>query len=145
MNWINIFGLIIVVLLLLPNIIFFYKNKSMENRCKNKVMNILEQIGRYGSMLFMVINIGTSDFGFRSDEAFVVWLISNIVLIMLYWIFWSLFSSKNPAFISIILAIIPTVIFISHGIFLNYWILVIFGVIFGVSHIYVTYKNTYTN
>ena len=47
-EWLNIFGLILVVLLLIPNIVYAVKNKDSENLCKNRFMNILEQIGRYG-------------------------------------------------------------------------------------------------
>ena len=45
---INIFGLIIVLLILVPNIIYAIRVKDQENKCQNKIMNILEQIGRYG-------------------------------------------------------------------------------------------------
>ena len=47
---INIFGLIIVLLILVPNIIYAIRVKDQENKCQNKIMNILEQIGRYGCM-----------------------------------------------------------------------------------------------
>lgn len=54
-NWINIFGLSIIALLLIPNIIYAIKHKGGKNLCENRWMNVLEQIGRYGSMLFMVV------------------------------------------------------------------------------------------
>lgn len=143
MNWINIFGLIIVALMLLPNMIYFYINNESENKCKNMVMNILEQIGRYGSMFLMVINIGIYEFGFHSDEAFAAWLLVSVTLISLYWMFWFLYFKTPRAFFSIMLAVIPSIIFVSSGFFLRHWLLVLFGLIFSVSHIYVTYKNTF--
>jgi Na+-transporting methylmalonyl-CoA/oxaloacetate decarboxylase beta subunit len=42
--WINIFGLIIVVLMLLPNILYAAKHQNIKNECKNKAMNFIEQI-----------------------------------------------------------------------------------------------------
>lgn len=54
-NWINIFGLFIIALLLIPNIIYAIKHKGGKNLCENRWMNVLERIGRYSSMLFMVV------------------------------------------------------------------------------------------
>lgn len=63
-SWLNIFGLILVVLLLVPNIIYAVKEKNQENKCTNKLMNLVEQIGRYASMFLMVFNIGLAEVGF---------------------------------------------------------------------------------
>jgi hypothetical protein len=141
MNWINLYGLIIIVLMLLPNMLYAYKNKSIENKCKNKAMNLLEQIGRYGSMFLMIFNIGLYEFGFRSKAAFVLWLISSFLLMLLYWAFWYFYFKSPQIFTSMMLAIIPSLIFISSGFFLRHWLLVIFGVTFSIGHIYVTYMN----
>ena len=54
-NPINLFGFIIVVIMLIPNIIYGIKFKGLENKCTNKAMNIIEQVGRYGSMALMVL------------------------------------------------------------------------------------------
>ena len=37
------------------------KEKNQENKCTNKLMNLVEQIGRYGSMFLMVFNIGLAE------------------------------------------------------------------------------------
>ena len=47
MNWLSTFGLVLVILLLIPNIIYAVRVKNQKNKCTNKFMNILEQIGRY--------------------------------------------------------------------------------------------------
>ncbi|MDF2486820.1 MAG: hypothetical protein K0R46_2988 [Herbinix sp.] len=141
MNWINIFGLIIVVLMLLPNILYAYLKKPAENQCKNKAMNALEQIGRYGSMFLMVFNIGIFEFGFYSNKAFAVWLICTVALLLFYWLYWFLYFSDPKITSAMLLAIIPSLIFVSSGFFLRHWLLVIFGAIFSVGHIYVTYQN----
>ena len=70
MNWLNISGLIFVVLLLIPNIIHAIKVKNQKNKCSNKFLNVMEQIGRYGCMFLMVFNIGIAEFGFRSVGIF---------------------------------------------------------------------------
>lgn len=145
MDWINIYGLIIVILMLLPNMIYAFKNKNIQNKSQNKAMNIIEQIGRYGCMFLMVFNIGIVDFSFHSDESFASWLILTTALLLFYWIFWIIYFIAPKNFISIMLAIIPTIIFISNGLFLSHWLLMLFGIAFGVGHLYVTYQNTCTN
>ncbi|MBP5221691.1 MAG: hypothetical protein J6Z35_00840 [Lachnospiraceae bacterium] len=140
-SWLNLFGLIIVVLLLIPNIIYAVKEKNRENRCTNKFMNILEQIGRYGSMFLMVFNIGLAEFGFLSVEAFIVYLIGNILLIVSYWLIWVLYFRKKTYWKQTVLAVIPTGIFLLSGITMLHFLLIIFAVIFGIAHLYVTSKN----
>lgn len=141
MGWINLYGLIIVVLILIPNMIYARKNNIFENKCKNKVANISEQIGRYASMFFMVFNIGLYELGFQSNEHYAVWLISITVLVLLYWLFWGLYIKKRTVFKALMLAIIPSAIFILHGFFIGHWLLLIFGAFFSINHIYVTYQN----
>ena len=70
MNWLNTFGLVLVILLLIPNIIYAVRVKNQKNKCTNKFMNILEQIGRYGCMFLMIFNIGIVESGFPSINAF---------------------------------------------------------------------------
>lgn len=84
-GWLNIFGLILIALLLIPNIIYAVKIKNQQNQCTNKVMNILEQAGRFGCMFFMVFHIGIDEMGFRSVEAFLIYVFGNIVLMIVYW------------------------------------------------------------
>ncbi|QNU68829.1 hypothetical protein EHE19_009750 [Ruminiclostridium herbifermentans] len=141
LSWINIFGLIIVILILIPNIIYAVKFHGLPNKCKNKPMNIIEQVGRYLTIFFSVFNIGLAEFGFSSVEAFIVYFIGNTILIIIYWIFWCLYFKKMVLWKSIALAIIPTAIFLLSGITLRHYLLVLSAIIFGIGHIYVTYQN----
>ena len=141
MNWVNLFGLMFVVLLLMPNIIYAMKCKDLQNRCTNRFMNILEQIGRYGCMFLMVFNIGIAEFGFCSKMAFSVYLIGNSLLMLSYWIIWLFYFKRAALWKQLSLAIIPTCLFLLSGITIRHYLLVIFAVIFGVGHIYVTWKN----
>lgn len=141
MDWINIFGLIIVVLMLIPNIQYALKFKDIENKCKNKIMNLLEQIGRYGSMFLMIFNIGILEYGFSSKLAFLVWAVIMIVLMIAYWIVWLLYFKRLGLSYALILAIIPSAIFIFSGVLLRDYLLLIFGIIFCVGHVYVSYVS----
>lgn len=143
MGWLNVFGLIMVILLMIPNIVYAVKYRNQSNKCTNKLMNILEQIGRYGCMFLMIFNIGISEFGFSSVEMFLVYFTGNIVLMIAYWISWILFFIKPDVKKQMALAIIPTLLFLLNGVTMRHYLLVITGVIFGIGHLYVTYENRF--
>ena len=141
MQWLNIFGLILVVLILVPNIIYAFKFRDQQNKCTNKIMNIIEQVGRYGCMFLMIFNIGIAEFGFASKAMFLVYLIGNVALLISYWIIWVFYFKKQTYWEQLALAIIPTCLFLLSGITMQHYLLVIWSVIFGIGHIYVTNKN----
>ena len=108
-GWINVFGTIIVVTMLIPNIIYGIKNKSVENKYKNNLVNVLEQIGRYVSLMLTIFPIGIS--GFKSAGYMLVYLIANVILLLLYLIIWICYFKSKSLLKTITLAIIPTIIF----------------------------------
>lgn len=58
MQFINIYGLIFVVVIMIPNIIFAVKCKDgFQNNWNNKFVEIIEQVGRFGCFAFMILNI----------------------------------------------------------------------------------------
>ena len=141
MDWLNVFGLILVILLLIPNMVYAIKFKDQKNPCTNKFMNILEQIGRYACMFLMVFNIGIAEFGFGSVGAFLIYIIGNVLLMLSYWVIWILYFHKQSFGKQIALAILPTGLFLLSGITMQHCLLRLFGLVFGVGHVYVTYKN----
>ena len=60
----NPLGIAIILLMMVPNVIFALRHRDMENKCKNRLINLLEQIGRYGCLVLMIICIGLDKFGF---------------------------------------------------------------------------------
>lgn len=140
-GWINIFGLCIVIAILIPNIIYAIKFRDVKNKCANKIMNVIEQIGRYACMLLMILHVGKTEFAFRSIGAFLSCLIGNVVLVLMYWIVWILYFIKQSKWKSLTLAVVPTVIFLLSGITLQHGWLVIAAILFGIGHIYVTWQN----
>ena len=141
LRWINIFGLLIVIVMLLPNIIYAVKFRGMENKCNNKVMNIIEQFGRYASIFLTIFSIDLDKIGFPSPVAFIIYFAGSIILLIAYWIIWILYFKKMSLWKSIALAIIPTAIFLLSGITLRHYLLVISAIFFGIGYVYVIYQN----
>lgn len=142
MGQINIFGLVFMVIIMIPNVIFALKCKDgFENRWENKAVEVLEQIGRYGCFAFMVINIPKTWFGWASDEAFALYLIVDAVLVTAYCVIWAVCFKKNSVFRALSLSIIPSVIFLFSGIMSRSVLLMISAVVFAPCHILISYKN----
>ena len=142
MNWLNVFGLIIVAVIMLPNILFAMKCKDgFENKWNNKFVEILEQIGRFGCFGFMIINIPGTWFGWWSDEAFAVYLAVDAVLVTLYCGIWAVCFRKSSVFRALALSIIPSVLFLFSGIMSRSILLTIAALLFAPSHILISYQN----
>ena len=78
MEWFNLFGLLFIAVIMIPNIIFAVKCKDgFENKWSNKTAEFIEQVGRFGCFSFMIFHIPGTCFGWWSEEAYAVYLIAN--------------------------------------------------------------------
>ena len=142
MGWLNIFGLIIIAVIMIPNIIFAIRCKEgFENKWSNKFIEVAEQIGRFGCFGFMIINIPGTWFGWWSDEAFAIYLIVDTILVVLYCAIWTICFKKSSIFRALALSVIPSVLFLFSGIMSRSVLLLIAAILFAPSHILLSYKN----
>ena len=142
MEWINIFGLIFMAVIMLPNIIFAASGRGgFENLWKNRRVEILEQIGRYGCFIFMIVNIPGTWSGWRSDEWFAVYLLTDSALILIYLVIWVTAFRKESLFTALSLSTIPSFIFLFSGISSGSVLLTVSALLFAPSHILLSYMN----
>ena len=142
MDWFNYYGLIAIAIILIPNIISAVVDKgTFVNKCNNKALIVLEQIGRYGCMAFTVFNIPYTYFNFWFDNALFVYLIVNGALLVFYILGWLIFRKGRSTVKMLWLSITPTVLFLFSGIALLSIPLMVFAVLFGIGHITISYKN----
>lgn len=88
MSWFNYYGLAIMAIILIPNIIYAIKHKNdVAPTYTNKKIVIAEQIGRYGCFILMIFNIPYTYFNFWFDSALIVYLSVNGSLCLAYLIF----------------------------------------------------------
>ena len=80
---------------------------EFENKQNNKFVEILDQIGRFCCFIFTIINIPGTSFGWWSDEAFAIYLITNIVLVIFYCSIWIICFKQNSIFRALALSILP--------------------------------------
>ena len=135
-----IYGLVIVLIILVPNVVFSLFNKDgFENNWHSKTVEILDQVGRFGCMIFMFIVI--PEISFSSDESFALYIIVNMALLLLYCLLWIVFFKKNNMAKAVSLSVIPSVIFLFSGIMSFNIPLIIAAVILSPCHILISVKN----
>lgn len=142
MQFINIYGLIFVVVIMIPNIIFAVKCKDgFQNNWNNKFVEIIEQVGRFGCFAFMILNIPGLSFGWWSKKIFIIYLVCCIALVFFYCLIWAVCFKKNSIFRTLALSIIPSVLFLFSGIMTRSILLIISSLLFAPSHILISYLN----
>lgn len=142
MEWCNVFGLIFMAVILIPNILFAVKCKDgFENKWKNRTVETVEQIGRFGCFGFMIFNVPGTWFGWWSDEAFAVWLVVDALLVGLYCLVWIVCFRKSSVFRALALSILPSVLFLFSGIMTRSVLLTISALLFAPTHIAISWQN----
>ena len=143
MSWFNYYGLAIIVIILLPNIIYAIMHKEgFANTYRNKAVIVCEQIGRYACMAFMVFNIPYTYFGFWFHHALAVYLSVNGGLCLAYLIFWAVCWKENGKLKALSLSILPSVVFLFSGVAVANIPLIVSAVLFGINHILLSVKNS---
>ena len=143
MGWFNYYGLAVMTIIMIPNIVYAVKHANDGyNTYNNKAVIIAEQIGRYGCFVFMIFNIPYTYFDFWFDHALVVYLSVNGALCLAYLIFWVICRNRNDELKALSLSIIPSCVFLFCGIVVASIPLIVFAVVFAVNHILISYKNS---
>ena len=144
-EWINVYGLAIMVGIMVPNVVYAMRGGTgRADVWKNRVVEAVEQVGRYGCFGLMVVVIPGCGFGFSSDAAFAAYLVVNGVLLVAYWAVWALWAARwNHAgrFGAVALSVIPSLMFLASGVLSGYVPLVIAALVFAPSHITISWKN----
>ena len=142
MNWFNVFGLAMVAVILIPNIVFAIRCKDgFANQWHNPAVETAVQIGLFVCFGFMIFNIPGNWFGWWSDEAFTLYLVVDAILAALYCLIWILCFRKSSVFRALALSILPSLLFLFSGIMSRSILLTLAAVIFAPSHILLSYQN----
>ena len=139
MEWFNPLGLVFITIMMIPNIVFAIRCKDgFTNNYRNKTVELVEQIGRFGCFGFMIFNIPG---GWASNESFALYLILDTLLVALYCILWIVYWKKKGIFKALALSIIPSVAFLISGIMCRSILLTAAALLFAPSHIFISYQN----
>ncbi len=124
----------LVLAILLPNILLG-KHARRDHSGVPRAVLLLENIGRYGCMLLMVLPLFVGEFGYGSVAAMVISLGLNLLLLILYWVFWLQYLRRKGQLEAVLLAVLPTSMFLCTGVALGHWALVGMAAVFGACHV----------
>ena len=141
-GWINWINTTAIVCLILINIIAAQKGLSDSFSSKYMIVNLFEQVGRYGCIALMILPIFVENwkFGFESVVEMLFWVCLTILILVIYGLLW---LKKANGGIGILygLAIIPIILFLLNGILLRHPALVVASFAFGVFHLIIVKEN----
>ncbi|MGN1061480.1 MAG: hypothetical protein ACI4QN_07110 [Candidatus Coproplasma sp.] len=127
---------------MVPNVAFAFTHKDgFENKYKNKLCEALEQVGRYACFLLMIFNIPYTYFGYYFPYAEIVYLAVNGGLVLSYLLVWVVMWKKDNLLRAVLLSAIPSAIFVFSGVIISSIPLIVFSIIFSVTHILISVKN----
>ena len=142
MKWINIYGLVMIAVIMIPNIVFAARCKDgFENLWHNRFVGITEQIGRFSCFALMIFNIPGIYMGFETDSALHIYLIADGLMIAAYCLIWIICFRKPGMFRAAVLSVLPSAVFLASGIMSRYILLVIAAAVFAPAHILLSCKN----
>ena len=141
MDWFNYYGLAIMAVIMIPNIIYAAKHKNQVAVYDNRAAIVFEQIGRYGCFVFMIFNIPYTYIGFWLSFGEMLYITVNAVLLLGYCASWIVLWNKSGIVKALLLSIIPSLVFIVSGILIASILLFVFAAIFSVMHILISIKN----
>lgn len=143
LNTINFYWIIFDLLLLAPNIVFAATHKDgFENLFHNRLVETLEQIGRFGCFAFMFFSPRSVCRGFVSDTAKTAYLAVSSVLVAMYLLGWLIFWKEDSVRKSLVLSILPSLLFLESGILTRNFVLIGLSVVFAPCHIIISYMNS---
>lgn len=141
MGWFNYYGLFIMAVIAIPNILYAMSDETAyENRKQIKWLEFIETLGRYGCILFMVVNVPYTYSGFWFDYGRLTYVATNGLLLAFYSLGWVV-KRDNGKFITLWLSATPAVIFLFSGIALLSIPLIVSAALFGIGHVAVNMIN----
>lgn len=116
-KYFNLCGLIFVIVILIPNIVFSITCKDgFVNHYQNKLVETLEQIGRFGCLISMFFILPFFNKGFWLKNGKSIYIILGIILVALYCIGWIIFWKEDSVRKSLYLSILPSLLFIESAV-----------------------------
>lgn len=143
LGWINVFGAVIVLLLIIPYIIFEIKFKNRKRRRMPGFVMMSEKFLWSVCCILMMVNLEFLEFGFDSKYFFIIYLIGNTVLLFTYYVTWISFFIKPSFGKRVTAAVVAVLVFCLSGVTLTNIFLIVFASLFGTCHIFLASQDEY--
>ncbi|MBO4679298.1 MAG: hypothetical protein J5626_06480 [Lachnospiraceae bacterium] len=142
-GWINVFGAIIALLLLIPHLIFEIKFRNRKRRSMPGILRVFESLLWAICCFLMIVNVDFYEFGFDSKTLFIVYFVGNVLLLLAYYITWFFFFIRPTFGRRVSTAVIALLTFCLSGVTLTNIPLIVFASLFGNCHIFMAAQDRY--
>lgn len=140
--WFNLFGLLLMAAIMVPNILFARRYpEAFTAPPRNKALEALEQIGRFGCFGFMIFNLPFAVRGFWFSGAREVYFVYGIALTALYCLIWAVCFHRPSLFRALALSILPSLLFLGCGVLLCSVPLLLSALLFAPCHILISVRS----
>ena len=140
-GWINAVNAFAVVFLIAANLIAVRRGVAGDFKSRYALVNVLEQIGRYGCMALMILPLTAGwEFGFAAEWRMIAWLLLTVLLLAVYAVLWCR-KRRGGTAVLYGLAVVPVCLFLMNGVLLRHWALAAAALLFGVCHIFIVHEN----
>lgn len=132
-------GLLVFILVMLPNIYYFKQLKSVESSPKvnHRLLDILEHTSQMIFIFLLVFVVNKKETQFNSPL-----LIVMAILLVIYYVLWIFYIRKmNHILLLEGLAIVPVIYFLTAQLWLMNYPAMVPTILFGVIHVIITYQN----
>ena len=144
MGWFNFYGAAVMAAMLIPNVIYAARCRDgFENFWQNRVVALLERIGRFGCLALMIFNIPHTYGGFWFDGARALYMAGNAGLLAAYCLIWVVCFRRVGVFRAAALSALPSAMFLLSGVCLSSWPLLVAAAVFAPCHILISVKNAF--
>ncbi len=142
-GWINWINAAAVAYLIAVNGLAARQKTAPSFRSRRRAVNWLEQTGRYGCMVFMIVPafVEHGEFGFRSVWELLLWGGATALLLAVYGVLWRKRAGGGTG-VLYGLVLVPAALFVLNGILLRHPLLLIAALLFGAFHLVVVRENT---
>ena len=130
-----------MVAILVPNFLFARRYPEVFTASQNKLLEALEQIGRFGCFGFMIIQLPGAVWGFWFPGAQEVYFAYGMVITALYCLVWALCFHKPSLFRALALSILPSLLFLGSGFLLCSLPLILSALLFAPCHIFISVRS----
>ena len=135
---VNVYGLLIALALLTPQIIYLKTHKYNRKEIPNRAMAYIDRAGWFCSLFLMAFNVGVLEQGFPEPKELmkIFWMVTTGVLTLVYLLLWVFIFKKRSKGIVLALVLVSAFIFIFSGIVQVKTLLLTAGIVYLIGELY---------
>lgn len=114
---------------------------GFRNLYRNRVVETAEQIGRFGCFFLEFFRIPSLCLGFFFYNGEYVYLVLSSLLVLCYLLGWLIFRKEDSLRKSVLLSVLPSLLFLESGILTRNFPLIAAALLFAPCHITISVKN----